>query len=115
MKIQNSPANLSINNPISHSKKVQGSVEHQRDISRVQFTKDEKSQEKPKDRLDIDPQTLDLIQQQTAQKANHQPAQYTDYDQPSEQNYAAISAYQSVENQSLQDNIKQVFGVNLLA
>jgi hypothetical protein len=115
MKIPNSPANLSINNQISHSKKAQGSVEHQRDISRVQFNKDDKFQEKQKDRLDIDPQTLDLIQQQSVKHTNQQPAKQTDYDQPSEQNYTAISAYQSVENQSQRDNIKQVFGVDLLA
>ena len=115
MKIPNAPTNLSINTPISHRKNVQGSVEHQRDLDRLQFSKDETSSKKPIDRLDLDPQTLELIQQQTLKQPNQQSTKYADYDQPSEQNYTAISAYQSVENQAQRDNIKQVFGVDLLA
>ena len=60
MKIPNAPTNLSINTPISHRKNVQGSVEHQRDLDRLQFSKDETSSKKPIDRLDLDPQTLEL-------------------------------------------------------
>ncbi|MCJ8322007.1 MAG: hypothetical protein MJK12_20405 [Colwellia sp.] len=115
MEISNSQANLSINSKISGGTNVQGSVINRQDVARVQFDKEEKPQQKQKDRLDIDPQAIELIQRQDAKQPNQQQAKNTGYDQPSEQNFTAISAYQSIENQSQRDNIQQVFGVDLLA
>jgi hypothetical protein len=115
MQISNSAFNLSINSQISNSKKVQSPVNQQQELTRVQFDKDEKSEQKQNDRLDIDPQALELVQRQDAKQAEPQQTRNTRYDQPNEQHTMAIAAYQSVENQSQQDNIKQVFGVDLLA
>ncbi len=122
MEISNSSANLPINGQINGGTKVQSSVNKQQDFVRVQVEKDNNSlqeKQKQKARLDIDPQAIELIQQQEAnqvsQQANQQQRKSTSYDQPSEQNHTAIAAYQSVENQSQRDNIQQVFGVDLLA
>jgi len=115
MQISNSAFNLSINGQISNGKKVQSPVNQQQELARVEFDKDEKSDKKQNDRLDIDPQALELVQRQDTTQAQPQQSRYTRYDQPSEQHTIAIAAYQSVENQSQQDNIKQVFGVDLLA
>lgn len=115
MEISNSQPHLSTNNSIGGGTKVQGSVVNRQDIARVQFEKEEKPQQEQKDRLDIDPQAIELIQRQDAKQPNQKQAKNTGYDQPNEQNTTAISAYQAVENQSKRDNIQQVFGVDLLA
>ncbi len=118
MEISNSSPNYAIKGPNSAGTSVQKPAVNQQDIARVQFEKDKEPQEKQKSRLDIDQQAIELVEQQSQGQVTKQPQQATKntgYDQPSEQNYTAVAAYQSIENLSQRDNIQQVFGVDLLA
>lgn len=82
----------------------------------------ENSQQSQQPRLDIDPKAIELVEKNlqanidnsnfTKTQANHN---YSGYDQPSQVNRSAVSAYQSVGNIEERDNIQQAFGVDLFA
>ena len=118
MEVLSSSSGYPINSRVSLKNNQQQPVGHQQAVARLQIDKDvlssDKLSTKQKTRLDIDQQVIQLVEQQTA-KQSKQQTKNTDYDQPSEQNYTAIAAYQSVENQGRRDDIQQVFGVDLLA
>ncbi|MDG1750235.1 MAG: hypothetical protein P8I03_00990 [Thalassotalea sp.] len=75
------------------------------------------------ERFDIDPEAIALVeqnQQLNAESNVQQQSQSTysksaDYDQPSQQNKTAVSAYQSVDGIAQRDSIQQTFGVDLYA
>jgi len=72
-------------------------------------------------RFDVDEQSIALVEQLQAQQQqsglsneqqNTQPAN-TGYDQPSQANQTAVSAYQSVGSIAQREVIQQTFGVDL--
>jgi len=80
------------------------------------------------ERFDVDQQSLALVEQEQQRRASQQnlPQQssrdtetiersQTVYDQPSQQNLSAVSAYQSVGDLAQRASIQQTFGVDLYA
>jgi hypothetical protein len=67
-------------------------------------------------RFDADENALALASQQSATHIqNKEQFTRSGYDQPSEKNYTAISAYQSVDNLAQRESIQQTFGVDFFA
>lgn len=117
---------MQVNNSLTSSQpltKVQSPtpVEQQQVNARVQIEqtsrKDSENNSRATTRFDVDEQSLAIVaQQQSANKAQDQnKAARSGYDQPSEQNYTAISAYQSVDNLAQRESIQQTFGVDFFA
>lgn len=84
------------------------------------------TQNKQAERLDIDSDAIALVEQnqQSQQLSAQNNVQQQDqsrqsyqagYDQPSQQNITAVSAYQSVGGIAERDSIQQAFGVDLYA
>ena len=119
MEILNSQSGYSITSPIVAKTNTENSVVNQQSVSSVHYHKDDASNheqsQKQKPRLDIDKQAIQLVEQESANQSAQQRTSNTGYDKVAEQNYTAIAAYQSVENQNKRDDIQQVFGVDLLA
>ncbi len=81
-------------------------------------TQQESQQNQKQTRFDVDQQALALIEQQRtglSVDAKENTADKTLYDQPSQSNRTAVSAYQSVDNIVKRDAIQQAFGVDLYA
>ena len=88
--------------------------------------KDQKSQAdiNSRQRLDIDEQSIALIEREqlpasnvnsNRQTNNQQSNNSSGYDAPPSQNQLAVAAYQSVGSIAQRDNIEQIFGVDLFA
>ncbi len=81
------------------------------------------SQAQQQTRFDVDEQSIALVEQAQQNKTFAQSKDFsanssstnTGYDQPSQANQTAVSAYQSVGNIAERDNIAQAFGVDLYA
>ncbi|MDO6447096.1 hypothetical protein Q4493_15095 [Colwellia sp. 1_MG-2023] len=79
-------------------------------------------QNNPSERLDIDPAAIELVEQNQqlnadthARQDQATQSQRAGYDQPSQQNITAVSAYQSVGGIAQRDSIQETFGVDLYA
>jgi hypothetical protein len=77
------------------------------------------------ERLDIDPAAIELVEQNqqltgntdnnAQQQGQASQSQKAGYDQPSQQNITAVSAYQSIGGIAQRDSIQETFGVDLYA
>lgn len=82
-------------------------------------------QNSPNERLDIDSAAIELVEQNqqltgnadnnAQQQGQASQSQRAGYDQPSQQNLTAVSAYQSVGGIAQRDSIQETFGVDLYA
>lgn len=113
--------NNSLNaNQIVPSTKSRKLVDNQQDSQRIKFETEKEltndSNEQGNTRFDVDEQALQLVaQHNSGQQAGLNQSKSSSYDQPSEFNHTAVSAYQSIDNLAQRDNIKKIFGVDLFA
>ncbi len=80
----------------------------------------EKQEKVSQERFDVDEQAIALVEQQlsasqSTNENNPQGQSSTGYDEPSQSNQTAVSAYQSVGDIAERENIQQAFGVDLYA
>jgi len=112
MQINNSIANGQLSTHV----KASTSVDRQQLDARVKSDENlAGSNQVPKkniERFDVDERALEVISQQKTFK--EQPKS-TSYDQPTQQNSTAVSAYQSIDNLATRDKVQQTFGVDLFA
>ena len=116
---------MHINNSLASSQalaqvKSPITVDQQQLSARVQVDQDASRENENKaskaSRFDVDEQTLAIVAQQSANKPQDQnKTNRSGYDQPSEQNYTAISAYQTVDSLAQREKIQQTFGVDFFA
>ncbi|WP_448214052.1 hypothetical protein [Colwellia sp. MEBiC06753] len=69
-------------------------------------------------RVDVDENAIAVLEQQNQQRrqtANQTSEQQAGYDQPSNQNITAISAYRSVDAIEQRESVQQLLGVDLFA
>lgn len=126
----NSASSFTPNTALNISGDQQTRVNEQRDRLVVQ-QEQEKARQKnsqntqqhnPSERLDIDPAAIELVEQNQqlnadthARQDQATQSQRAGYDQPSQQNITAVSAYQSVGGIAQRDSIQETFGVDLYA
>ena len=116
MQINNSIPSGSLSNFVKPST----SVDRQQIDARVVIDKNltddlsdsNNSPKKKVERFDIDDRALEVISQQ---KIFKEPSKATSYDQPTQQNSTAVSAYQAVDNLAARDKVQQTFGVDFFA
>lgn len=103
-------------------------VQQEQDKAR-QKSAQNSAQNNQTERLDIDPDVIALVEQNqqsdqnqqlsvesnVQQQAQSRQSSQAGYDQPSQQNITAVSAYQSVDGIAQRDSIQQAFGVDLYA
>ncbi|GAA6205316.1 hypothetical protein [Thalassotalea sp. SU-HH00458] len=99
-------------------------VQQEQEKARQQNTQNTQ-QNNDNERLDIDPAAIELVEQNqqlnanvdnNAQSRSQAPeSQKAGYDQPSQQNLTAVSAYQSIGGIAQRDSIQETFGVDLYA
>jgi hypothetical protein len=100
--------------------KPQSLAQQQQVNTRAQVEKDDQNENSNKtqaaSRFDVDENALALANQQSVLNTkNKDQFARSNYDQPSEKNYTAISAYQSVDNLAQRESIQQAFGVDFFA
>ncbi|MDT0602448.1 hypothetical protein [Thalassotalea castellviae] len=99
-------------------------VQQEQEKARQQNTQNTQ-QNNDNERLDIDPAAIELVEQSQQLNANVDnnvqsrsqapESQKAGYDQPSQQNLTAVSAYQSIGGIAQRDSIQETFGVDLYA
>lgn len=85
-----------------------------------QKSQNENQQKVSQERFDVDEQAIALVEQQlsasqSTYQNNRQGQSNTAYDEPSQSNQTAVSAYKSVDSIAERESVQQAFGVDLYA
>lgn len=127
MLVTNSYANFAVNpskssQPSSQVSEVDGAYQnYEKDaLKRVERDSAERQSSQQtlqsQSRFDVDEASLALAASENRNAANSKKSSSTlGYDQPSNENLTAVSAYQSVDNLAQRESVRDAFGVDLFA
>lgn len=108
-------ANVSIENQNKVSKESEQLIVREQQQKSAEREKNTNQQQ----RFDVDEQAIALVEQEqqrlSAENETKISPEQAQYDQPSQRNQVAVSAYQAINNQQQQETISQSFGVDLYA
>lgn len=86
-------------------------------LKRAEKENEEASQKpsQPQTRFDVDEASLALALSVNENTSNKNPKSSVGYDEPSNENLTAVSAYQNVDNLAKRESVRDVFGIDLFA